>query len=766
MGYIPPKNIYDAQIGEKTLKVDIYDLPYGEFSAENPLIVKGFVKLADQSRTLDLTNVRIIGGLDISKQKYSFQFPKYIEGSLVCRSHPQTRNITNTQIKEDIFHDAFIFPEGLVEIDCSHSILSLSFLKGRLPNTVKKVIVADALLSNIQSDIAKYAEAKELQTLYPNIVFSGDKKGKTLSETLEIQPVVKEEIQEGIVPILAEEPEPVKIPNKPADFYDVADIFEIARQNKDINSFKILDSTLDRKLRTIITKFNTTNFINPKTGRVVMCVKKDDAIKVIEMLLADLQEKGIKRTKAFIKQSTQPAEIPAKEPVVETPAKEEPVVYKPINTNQQINKEDYIHQLAIRKRCLEDPYIKSSGISDFNLGRSIRRYMEKIGTVTISQVSYISRSRVDELIESIKTELKMLEQSRQETTNSTQHKPEPKKAEQTTTPADSEIIEVRKYIPQKLWKAICKACGYNIRRQKFVLETINAVNIDITKTPQVKHLQVFDPTTKAIIPLTCIKHEDNSVLVQSISTNLYRDNKRIVWSYIPSERILVCTYVFAEHTKPKNSNMYEKVRKFASDGKDANGKEITLQRILDEKYCDTEDLLAETVKNFVASRSGIIKHTFNNNTQKSKDIGEVKGPASPDFEEVKGPANPDFEEVRGPGSAVFEEVKGPTNEEFDQVKSGTSVEPEPLKIKTPTNLAEIKSTQTYIAHIIGLIDSTVNQDMTIIASEPNATKQLQQLDLVRAALKKKEQIQQSLLEYAELDAILLEMKSNITAHQK
>ena len=82
MGYIPQKNIYNARIGDKELQVDIYNLPYDEFNEETPLIITDMVILSDQTKTTDLSNVHIIGGLDISKQRYYVILPKIIENSV------------------------------------------------------------------------------------------------------------------------------------------------------------------------------------------------------------------------------------------------------------------------------------------------------------------------------------------------------------------------------------------------------------------------------------------------------------------------------------------------------------------------------------------------------------------------------------------------------------------------------------------------------------------------------------------------------------
>ena len=53
----PQQNVYNATIGDKEIKVDIYDLPYSKFSADNPLIINVKVVISVKVKNIDLSNV-------------------------------------------------------------------------------------------------------------------------------------------------------------------------------------------------------------------------------------------------------------------------------------------------------------------------------------------------------------------------------------------------------------------------------------------------------------------------------------------------------------------------------------------------------------------------------------------------------------------------------------------------------------------------------------------------------------------------------------
>ena len=252
------KNIYDARIGDSNLSVNIFDLPYDKFGTETPLVINSDVVLADQQRTTDLSNVVIVGDFDFSKQGTCFILPKRIEGRLVCQSLKPMRDPNNPGQKINLFDDFFIFPEGITEIDCTHTIKSFDYFIGRLPLTVKKIVVADSLLTSLSSDPEKIESANKLLRYYPGLVVISSKKKIVLSEELtritnqsSIEPeqkIVEETVQEKNI---TEER-----PGITQEYITKNDIVLIFQDEEYIKSFDLTTDEIERIVRKLMGKYN------------------------------------------------------------------------------------------------------------------------------------------------------------------------------------------------------------------------------------------------------------------------------------------------------------------------------------------------------------------------------------------------------------------------------------------------------------------------------------------------------------------------------
>ena len=117
--------------------------------------------------------------------------------------------------------------------------------------------------------------------------------------------------------------------------------------------------------------------------------------------------------------------------------------------------------------------------------------------------------------------------------------------------------------------------------KKSVIDNVYIINTDLNETRASTHIHFIDPTTLERKTSPYIKRENILCIVQSITNTLNKDNKRIIWTYVPGANVYVCTGVFTEHTKTKTGNTYAKVRDFASEGKDANGQTIDLSTVID-----------------------------------------------------------------------------------------------------------------------------------------------------------------------------------------
>lgn len=747
MGYMPPKNMYDAKIGDKQIRVDIYDLPYDKFDSQTPLIIFGDVVLADQTRTTDLGDVQIMGSLDISKQKYSIVLPKIINGKFICRSNPQMRDI-QTKRKKDIFDENFIFPDGITEIDCSHSINSLAVLNGRIPTSVKKIIVADAILANIGDSIEKFTNATIFQQHYPHIEVIGEKKGKTLQETLHTTqtPVqIPSELLEN--PLEANIDTTVRKPEyafKPHDFMDESDIFELFQKDENVKSFKILDSTLKRKIRKLMEKFDTKTFKDKKSGTAVVCIKKSDASKLLALLKTELQQKAAQQARENA----------------------------PVLKDTEYQTEDFYNINEIIQMCLDNKEVQSLGnIDDVLIKQKVRKHMKTcerkilINPQTKTQISCVPRSKGLELIEKIIAELKEIYRKKPHLFATLKESDTAKKQTQKAylqTPKSVPLmpVAIKKYIPENLWKSICKACGKSDKAKRFVLETICSVNIDITTMPSLKHLQVIDPITYKVVPSSYMKQEGIQSIVQSIHTYLIKDNKRIVWTYLPEEKVLVCTGVFEEHTKTKAGNNYAKVRDFASVGLNANGEKITLAKIKSENYLDAFDLLVQYTNESIFQEQNLSEQISEQTSEKP-----VKRQRITVRKTEKTNYVPHQKHVNPEQKLLIIEPKGTTPmKETEKTNANAPQQPAQAELvpehKTTTDQVDVFAIQTYLKSFIATIDKVVQQGFEAVSAQQDTEKQLAELDLTRAALVQKAKIESMLPEFTKTCELLSEIQQN------
>lgn len=739
MGYNPPKNIYDATIGDKKLQVDIYDLPYDEFSAENPLVIFGNVVLSDKIRTTNLDNVRIVGSLDISKQKQMIIFPKVIEGAFICRSNTQMRSIDNPKTKVDIFGTDFVFPQGITEIDCSHSIPNLSYLMDRIPFATRKIVVADALFNNLHG--ADLINAHLLLQKYPDLVIVGEKKGKTLNEVLESIPMESEKpAEEPVIVKSKQKPaEPETIQLKTADWFDSVDILEIVRQDKRRKSVKILDSTLERKIRDLIKKFDYQTLKKEHGGTSVLCIHKDNLYSLIEMLMENL---GVK--------------APKTEDVV--PVIAEPIIEKPVTKTEipeekiEIQTEDFCNFVDIINICKADTTIQSFNISDSGLEKAVRKYMKTferkkllneqtgIRAYCIEKANaYLVLQKVVEFLqkEARKKEAKIKAQPKKTVaTPKTNHT---KTALKTTKHARALPIAIKKYIPKNLWKEIIRLCNRNDATCISVLENVAAINTDICETIDSTHVHIINPKTHERTTSSYIKREDKLSLVQGLSSSL-QDDKRIVWSYIPEDRLIVCVGVLKGHTNTKNKNSYSLMRDNAAKGLDAKGKKITLQKVLEEEYLDVDFLLKQykeqekQVEEVSATRAGIV-------------------PILADEQPIK--------------PIVVKPVKK------DYVKPETKIEQKAEQQKsifqfdTPQDLCEVRVAEAQVNAIIKTLNNAIKQNLEdVVTEEDDVAKQLAQLDAVRDAIVQKAKLQAMISEIGKTDEILQKLRTHLNGHSK
>ncbi|MFQ6760332.1 MAG: hypothetical protein ACLRFM_02965 [Alphaproteobacteria bacterium] len=152
-----------------------------------------------------------------------------------------------------------------------------------------------------------------------------------------------------------------------------------------------------------------------------------------------------------------------------------------------------------------------------------------------------------------------------------------------------QTIKIEKYIPKQIWKSICNACGDSLNLLYSVLERIDKVNINYaTLTPHTP-LQYFDKNnTKKIIPNTEVK--SGCAASQHIENN---DNRRIVWTINPDDKIMVAIAFFADHVNNVQSmKMYNSVAiPNATKGQNIDGVTVNNDFVERSDYLKVSELL-------------------------------------------------------------------------------------------------------------------------------------------------------------------------------
>jgi len=443
--------------------------------------------------------------------------------------------------------------------------------------------------------------------------------------------------------------------------------------------------------------------------------------------------------------------------VVPVITEKESIIVEPIK--EKIKTPDFVSINDIFKICVANPYIKSFDLSDNELEQEIRKIFKTfdndfyIDSKTNSKVKCIAASNIAELIKKLQAVLQKSAHKRVAIQQKTDEKQKQKQAEKEAEEKRKHLVSrksvallpivIKKYIPKKLWKDICRECGNDKSMQKMILENISLLNTDINETPSSTHIQIINPKTNERYTLSSIKRKSAYCIVQTISGNIHTDGKRIVYTYLPEDKILVCTGIFSEHSKTKNANGYKILCKFASAKLDASGKKLTKKRVIDEGYVEVTDLLNDVKSVQVLSELSETKTTDSVATRS----GDSLKNQSSESESIK-------------------EVKSDKKPYFKPTTKIESKEETVVKIDTPHDLLEIKVAEAKVQSLIDLITKNVNQNLVAITTEEDIAKQLEQIDLVRDALIQKAKYMSVLAESNKTNEILQKMCSYTKTHVK
>ena len=154
-------------------------------------------------------------------------------------------------------------------------------------------------------------------------------------------------------------------------------------------------------------------------------------------------------------------------------------------------------------------------------------------------------------------------------------------------------IKLKKYIPRNIFKQIEKSCGDSLPLLVSVLERINSINYDYTLLENSDSTLVHTDKKGKLIPIQNTYYKRGKAATVSIENS---DNRRIVLTINPQDKIIVAIAYFQDHANNKNQYLaYNKVAlPFAAKGLLTDGITVVNTKLIESSdYYDVADLLVE-----------------------------------------------------------------------------------------------------------------------------------------------------------------------------
>ena len=151
-------------------------------------------------------------------------------------------------------------------------------------------------------------------------------------------------------------------------------------------------------------------------------------------------------------------------------------------------------------------------------------------------------------------------------------------------------LRIVKYIPKSIWKDICSSCKDSSQLLYSVLESINSINKNYTTQPAQESVQYIDKDG-TIKSLSLIKTKGSKAVAQAVAP---KDNRRIVWTINPKDRVMVAIGFFSQHDK-SDANEYNAIaipnaiKCVLMDGRTPVDKEL----VQSDDYLNVADLLQQ-----------------------------------------------------------------------------------------------------------------------------------------------------------------------------
>ena len=254
------KTLYPATIkrGEEfvMVDVDVFDLPYGEFDARNPLL--------------------IAGGINLGKPR-GRAFPNFenvvIDGVFDCSDFP---------IESDT-----VLPRGITTLICNYSIADLKVLIGKLPYSVSVIVTRPAILNNVKrKDADAVAAAREFMMFYPNVIVTDTKQG--LLEILQgLEAPQKSATSKPSRSVVVDTP---SVPVQTAEWLSDKEVCVVCKQKSEIIN-ALSDEDVLRYIKQARSAKARLNIRNQKMHRAsdkceISCIHQDSVDTVMDYIVA------------------------------------------------------------------------------------------------------------------------------------------------------------------------------------------------------------------------------------------------------------------------------------------------------------------------------------------------------------------------------------------------------------------------------------------------------------------------------------------------
>ena len=381
-----------------------------------------------------------------------------------------------------------------------------------------------------------------------------------------------------------------KISAFPDDFVLPEDITELDCSHSGINLAQLCMLKIPETLETIIIEHSFINQITKRPENLELV--KTFIHKHPDINIVSDKDKKISLLDA-IEQSSESKSIAKRTPTITVKTQTKTVYNK---TVEDLNSGDILERIDIVSLC------KQFNITEIELKRQIRTTMKQCVTYERQHEDGITKcinvSQLDAFIEQLISALKSQNNTSENIPEKTEEKNQSNKKTthiaklEESTNAKEQPIVIKKYISKNIWNMVKKACGKDIAKQKSVLKTICSINLDPRLTSDNSTLQILDKETNIKTICSFLEKKGTQGISQSIDTARI-DRKRLVWTYLPENQILVCVGYFADHQGASKIEYVSAICN-AKCGKDVNGRKIeSLEIIQSDKYYDAEKILEE-----------------------------------------------------------------------------------------------------------------------------------------------------------------------------